>query len=254
MSKERNAARERQVNGALMRLMLVTRVLVYRARYFQAGNEGAFCFWCTKATPPGEAWLPGRHETACPIGGVTAIMAELAELLSVNGFREMDARGQEGRPAGLPPFSADLGSGRKPPARVVGLEASNAAVSVLPRPPVDCGEPWRVRYPPSNLGHDRYGQEIYATGAGMHPGMHLAGDEYVYARRIAAAVNLCAGAPTEALEQAFQEIASTSPRWALLALNIQNLNAGHVASIRDFVDDVVKAAAAPAPIDYGGPQ
>lgn len=83
--------------------------------------------------------------------------------------------------------------------------------------------------------------------------MHLAG-EYVYARRIAAAVNLCAGAPTEALEQAFQEIASTSPRWALLALNIQNLNAGHVASIRDFVDDVVKAAAAPAPIDYGGPQ
>jgi hypothetical protein len=74
------------------------------------------------------------------------------------------------------------------------------------------------------------------------------------ARRIAAAVNLCAGAPTEALERAFIEIAAATPQWALLALDVSNLHRGHLAAIRDFIDGVVKEAARPAPPEYGRPQ
>jgi hypothetical protein len=70
-----------------------------------------------------------------------------------------------------------------------------------------------------------------------------AGAEAVAVRRVAACVNLCAGAPTEALEFAYDEISASSPQWALLALNISNLSRAHVAMVRDYIDDVVKAAA-----------
>lgn len=250
---------QKKVDEVFIRLMFAARALAFQGT-FAMGGTVQICPWCGWRQPEGEAPIPGRHERACCMGVLTGLLAELEGLMTVTQIAERIDSFSEGRAgrheaerksgaAAKNGVGAGIkGPGRKPPARALPGE-SGGAVAVLPLT-ADFGEPWRTAPADSTLVIDRAGIEIHV---GMASEL-AAGDDLLYARRIAAAVNLCAGAPTEALESAFEEIASSTPRWALLAFNIQNLNTGQIAGIRDFIDDVVKYAAVPVPIDYGRPQ
>jgi len=268
--------RQTRAAGAFVRLTFAARALAWQALHSRTGEAAPACPWCQTGFKPGnqtgsrdEDWLRARHAPACPLGGVTRALAELAGALSIEEIAAMadDGAGpaeSEPRPAGRPPGVPEghvaPASGRKPPARVSGLaaglvpaldtvEISPVAIAVLDAG-LDFGEPWQASPIDPSMILDRAGREIHdGWGSAL-----TADEDPVYSRRMAAAMNLCAGARTEALEQAFEQIASTTPRWALLAIDVQNLGAGQMAAIRDFIDMVVKDAAAPRATDYGRPQ
>jgi hypothetical protein len=202
---------------------------------------------------PAAVWLAAaRRERACrPGGGLAGLAAPFSGLVSDSGSLPGFPRvyGGPGGPSEGAGMAAGL-PGRKPPVRADGTGAEAVAVGPDPGCMVDFGEPWRISADHRAIILDRRGVAMNDPDPALE-----AGEEHSAARRIVAAVNLCAGAPTEALENAFQEIASTSPRWALLALNISNLTRAHVAMVRDYIDDVVKAAARHDPArGFGRPQ
>jgi hypothetical protein len=263
---------------AFVRLLFAAQNLVSGLRHCWAGERRLYCSVCQAVT-----WPTGPHAAGCPLARVAAIVSEILATTTVedlgrglegeleaapgdavyyeaptirldSGYVAPTELGGSGGPGGRAPGArgepgASSGGlpGRKPPARVD--ETGAEAVAVGPGETIeDWGEPWEVGLIGGALAAavDRAGEVKFAA---------LGDTDAALVRRVAACVNLCAGAPTEALEFAFTEIASTSPRWALLALNISNLTRAHVAMVRDYIDDVVKAAGRKDPArGFGRPQ
>jgi hypothetical protein len=79
---------------------------------------------------------------------------------------------------------------------------------------MDYGEPWHVDPTEAAHVHDRDCNDVYAAEAS---GI-LERDETLFARRVAACVNLCAGMKTAALIHAFDVMVATTARWGLVAV------------------------------------
>jgi hypothetical protein len=203
---------------------------------------------------PAAVWLAAaRRERACrPGGGLAGLAAPFSGLVSdsgsLPGFPSVyggPGGGRWGRTAagGLSGSPGRLAPGRKPPVRAGSDGAEAVAIEVSAAASVDFGEPWRLVAVDGALAVlDRADKIKFFLSDENDPNI----------RRVVAAVNLCAGGPTEALENAFDEIASTSPRWALLAVNISVLTRAHIAMLRDYIDEVVKQAAGQNPAWQAG--
>jgi hypothetical protein len=254
MRKREQDAHEKKLRAGFVRLLFAAQNLIARLRYCHAGEPGLYCAVCAVClAEAGDGWPAGLHADGCPVGQVAAVVAELMSTVTVEELgrglepaaggaalswaaavrRAFGAGRQEPPEAAGGPGGGQGSPGRKPPARA-GTGAEAIAIEISAAGTVDFGEPWRLAAIEGGMMVlDRAGQVKFFVTDENDPNM----------RRVAACVNLCAGMPTHALENAFTEIASTSPRWALLALNMSNLTHAHVAMLRDYIDDVVKAAA-----------
>lgn len=98
---------------------------------------------------------------------------------------------------------------------------------------MDYGEPWHVDAGEPTLVHDRDCRDVYAaTASEIHER-----DEALFARRVAACVNLCAGMKTAALIHAFDVMTATTARWGLVAvpLDIDDERQAELAAAIDRV-------------------
>jgi hypothetical protein len=237
------AAGGRQLE-AFVGLLLAARRVLFWVCYCRAGASLLYCSCCDAELDEGRR--AQGHASGCPVGGLAHAVEEIYRRVSIETLAAiwpLDA-------ADAWDYETD-NAPRKPPATAAAAGA--VPVDWAPNTLEDFGEPWLV-------GEDgALVEEGEAWGGSngrtvIDRNRQLMPASFEQARRIAAAVNLCAGAPTEGLERAFTEIAAATPQWALLALDISNLHRGHLAAIREFIDGVVKEAARPAPPEYVRPQ
>jgi hypothetical protein len=194
-----------------------------------------------------------HHSVGCKVGAVVAVLDELEKYGPAIRQAVADSMNTEGRIATTPEQPAAAAPGVPAaeglggqviawPGVPAGGDAAAAREYAAPGhewkfPPGDFGEPWRVVAGDPDVVLTRDGCEVYYAGATQVP----VDDEYRFARRVAACVNLCAYSSTEILERAFEAMAAQFPRWILIAISAEHVTPAKLAELAKHIDTMTAA-------------